>query len=438
MPLDLPAEHVLPLLKARNGRWEVYARSAWDWLTASGDSPVVSLHDLEYFLWYQLPAKFLTDLDDHRKVAMALAELLSELGYEEAAALSRGLITMQILAEWDADRSRGRRAMMKALEGSGVEPPDTEALAWGAYMGVIESTVFDMASTALERALSEDVFSPGRGGWRMAQAEVMRSFLTTPLHSLDERTPQTAVREERQELWAERPGRPLRQAFIREVRERIRRAPDPPDGIRHHMLPLLRLLEIAVTRPLLTHAGYLPPGIVRDLAAEFGWSCGDKQPRSEADVPELMRLREFARAAGLTRTARGRVALTEIGRRAASDPMALWDHVSGTLAKGEDFDSALRELLLVQLLKEPGQRGVIEAAILPVLAEAGWKPDDGRDLDQDMVSFKLWDAIGPMKLLGMIEVGDWPDRGICLTEFGSVAARAILWHRSTAPRRSIT
>ncbi len=81
---------------------------------------------------------------------------------------------------------------------------------------------------------------------------------------------------------------------------------------------------------------------------------------------------------------------------------------------------------------------MIEAAILPVLAEAGWKPSDGPDLDQDMVSFNLWDAIRPMDLLGMIEVGDWPDRGVRLTDFGSVTARAILWHCSTAPRQSIT
>ena len=81
---------------------------------------------------------------------------------------------------------------------------------------------------------------------------------------------------------------------------------------------------------------------------------------------------------------------------------------------------------------------MVEATTLPVLAEAGWRPSDGRELDKDMASFKLWDAIGPMKLLGMIELGDWPDRGTRLTEFGSLSVGAILWHRSTAPRRSIT
>ena len=437
MPLDLPAEHVLPLLESRDRHWATDARSAWDWLTESGDSPVVSLRDLEYFLWYQLPAKFLTDLDHRRMVAMALADLLSGLGYEEAAALSRGPVTMRVLAEWDTDRSRGYRALREALEKSGVEPPDTDALAWSVYMGMTESIVFDMASAALERALSEGKFTPGSRGWKQAQAEVMHRFLTTPLHSLDERTPQAAVWEERQEFWVERSRRPLRQAFLEDVRERIRRMPATPDGVRDHMLPLLRLLEIAATNPPLTQAGYLPPAIVRELVDDLRWWDWDKQPRSEADVPQLVTLREFAKVAGLTRAPGGRLALTKIGHRALSDPAALWERVLSGLAAREDFVAAIRELLLAQLMKGPGERGVIAAAILPVLAEAGWKPSDGRDLDQDMVSFKLWDAIRPMTLLDMIEVGEWPDRGIRLTEFGFVSAGAILWHRSTAPWQSI-
>ena len=123
-------------------------------------------------------------------------------------------------------------------------------------MGMTESTVFDMASAALEQALSEGRFSPGSKGWKRAQAEVMRVFLTTPLHSLDERTPRTAVWDERQESWAERPGRPFRQALVGDLRERIRAMPDAPARSRDHFLPLLRILEIAATNPPLTQAGY--------------------------------------------------------------------------------------------------------------------------------------------------------------------------------------
>ena len=131
MPFDLAAERVLPILQSHERQPAMDARSAWNWLTASGDSPMVSLHDLEYFLWYQLPAKFLTDLQHHRAVARALAGLLTELGHEDAAALCRGTVTMYVLSEWDRSQNAGYRALQKALEQPGVEPPDTEWLVWG-------------------------------------------------------------------------------------------------------------------------------------------------------------------------------------------------------------------------------------------------------------------------------------------------------------------
>ena len=75
-------------------------------------------------------------------------------------------------------------------------------------------------------------------------------------------------------------------------------------------------------------------------------------------------------------------------------------------------------------------------AILPLLAEAGWRPSRGPDLTEEMVSIMLWEAIRPMDLLGMVEVGRWPDREMRLTEFGRVSALAILWRRSTRPGHS--
>jgi hypothetical protein len=437
MPFDLPAEHVLPLVESRDGRRAMEARSAWDWLTASGDVPVVTLHALQYFLWYQLPAKFLTDLGHHREVAKALADLLSELGYEDAAALARGVVTMRVLAEWDSGPSRGHRAFRKAMDESGVEPPDTDALEWGDTMGMTEAGVYHMAAAALEQAMSEGAFVPGRRGWRQAQAEAMRRFLATPLHSLDERTPQAAVWEERRELWAAPPRRPLRQAILEDVRDRVRRMPATPDGVPEHLRPLLRFLEIAAASPRLTQAGYLPPPAVRELTGELRWWRWEKQPRSEADVPPIMTLRGFAREAGLVRTAAGRLALTPAGRRSLTEPTTLWERMVTALAAGRDFVHVIRELLLVRLLRGPDERGLMAAAILPILHEAGWKPADGRVLSEDMVSHRLWDAVGPMELLGMIEVGEWPDRSMRLTEFGSVTAAAILWRRSTAPGQSI-
>jgi hypothetical protein len=397
---------------------------------------VVSLHDLEYFLWYQLPAKFLTSHDHHRAIAGALGDLLSDLGCEDGAALCRGPVTMHVLAEWEKGRSSGYRALRKALEESGVEPPDTEALSWDSVMGMVEASVHEMASSVLERALAEGIFTPRARGWKRAQAEVMRRFLATPLHSLDERTPQAAVWEERRQHWAEPPRRPLRKAFLHHVSEQVRRPPGTPIAPGDHLRPLLRLLEIACTGPALTQAGYLPPRIVQDLVREFGWWHLGKPPRSEADAPEVMELMAFAKEAALVRRARSSLRLTELGQRAASDPAALWERVVRVLAEGEDFASVIQELLLVRLLAGAGELGRIEEEILPVLSEAGWKPSDGGELTPRMVSSGLWDSIRPMKPLGMLEAGEWPDRSLRLTEFGAGSARAILWHRVTAPGRS--
>jgi hypothetical protein len=203
------------------------------------------------------------------------------------------------------------------------------------------------------------------------------------------------------------------------------------------MRPLRRLLELAGTSPSLTQAGYLPPGMVQELVREFGWWHLGKPPRSEADAPEVLTLMAFAREASIVRSARRTLRLTELGRRAVSDPAALWERVVKVLAAGQDFASAIRELLLVRLLKGAGEPGLIEEEILPVLAEAGWKPSDGRELTRDMVSSRLWDSIRPMGLLGMVEAGAWPDRSLRLTDFGADSARAILWHRATAPGQSL-
>jgi hypothetical protein len=437
MSFDLPAERVLPVLESRDPAWAMDARAAWDWLTASGDVPEVTLRDLEYFLWYQLPAKFLTDHDEHRAIALALGALLDDLGYADGGAVCRGTVTMRVLAEWAKGPGAGRSALRKALEESGVEPPDTDDLAWGAIMGTVELTVFEAAAIALEDALAAGEFTPGTRSWKRTQAEVMRRFLTRRVHWLDERTPQAAVWEERERTWAEGDlVRPLRRSLIEGVREQIVRPHAAPARAADGLRPLVRIIEIAGARPSLTQAGYLSPATVRELAAEFGWE-DYRPPRSEADVPRLMILMEFAKEAGLVHRTRNSLRQTDRGRSAAADPAALWERVVRALAAGSDFTAAVRELLLVRLLGGAGDREAVKEEIQPVLSEAGWRSTERGELTVEMLSYAFWDAIRPMDLLGMLDVGDWPDRGLRLTEFGVDSARAILWHRARAPKESI-
>jgi hypothetical protein len=43
-----------------------------------------------------------------------------------------------------------------------------------------------------------------------------------------------------------------------------------------------------------------------------------------------------------------------------------------------------------------GDLGTIDGELLPLLAEAGWRPTEALELTEEMVSYRLWDAIRPM------------------------------------------
>jgi hypothetical protein len=427
----------MPLLESGTV-WSGDARAAWDWLTASGDSPVVSLHDLQYFLWYQLPAKFLTSARHHQAVANALGELLSRLGYEDAASVATGLVTRRVLGEWEKSRSAGYRALQEAMVRSGVEPPDTDELSWGESMGLTEAGHYHAVASALEDAVDTAVLQPAEPGWRRRQAEVMSRYLSTPLPSLYESTPLAAIHEERQQFWADHIGRHHRQKLIRPVLDQLRNLPPPRPEAASHLKPLLRLLEVAATDPALTQAGYLLPAAVRRLVDEFFEWPFERPPRSEVDAPQVHFLRSFANEARLVRRSRSRLVLSPLGRRAAADPELLWSTVIICLARGSGFVSAIQELILARLLGGPIERRALVSEIRPAVAEAGWRPTSGGELTDDMVSFQFWDAIRTPELLGMIATGSRTDRGdhVRLTEFGISSARAILWHRSTAARRA--
>jgi TrwC relaxase len=413
------------------------------------------------------------EADDHqrRRVAAALTEKASTFGRRDAvqamaADVRRGLPAAEVLSRTTAllasrdvipvvGATRDQDVIRRA-DGT-VAPVPLDESRWSTPEML--ATEERLVVTALGRQEAVRHVAPGRrlhhrlaaGSGRppvghhpfdqlLALAHV-QAAVNAPsrmaLHYLDERTPLAAVHEEREQLWAEPPRRPLRQALLHDVRERIRSLPAVPPDVTHHIRPLVRVLEIAATGPTLTQAGYLPPGIVRQLVSEFGWWEWSGSPRSEVDVHQLQTLMEFGRQAGLVHRTRTSLRLPSTGRRALSDPAALWDQTVRSLAAGEDFTSVIRELLLVRLLRKPGERDQVEGDLLPVLAEAGWRPSSGEELTREMVSRELWEAIRPMDLLGIIDAGRWPDRGLRLTVFGMVAARAILWHRATRPQRSL-
>ncbi len=178
MPIELPAGKVRAVLGREESAWALDARAAWDSLTASGDAEWVALYELQDFLWYRLPAKFLVPYQHKLAVASALARLLDALGYTEHADLCTGAATTQVLDAWERNSTAGFAALRRAMELSGVDPPNLEDFKWGDVMGLEEAALHLHAAIVLEEAIGSGRLTPGAPGWKKAQARVLKEFWT--------------------------------------------------------------------------------------------------------------------------------------------------------------------------------------------------------------------------------------------------------------------
>jgi hypothetical protein len=97
-------------LRARDPDVAADAESALDWLTRGEGPAVLSQNGLQYFLWYQLPVKWLTGSAHHRRVAAALAEVLDLLGLPRYAAICRSDTTVGVLDAYAHSPVRGQAA----------------------------------------------------------------------------------------------------------------------------------------------------------------------------------------------------------------------------------------------------------------------------------------------------------------------------------------
>ena len=99
-------------------------------------------------------------------------------------------------------------------------------------------------------------------------------------------------------------------------------------------------------------------------------------------------------------------------------PEILREQTVRALAAGDGFIPAIRELLLVRLLRAASEFGEMEREVVPIFAEQGWRSSSGAELTRDMLSFESWEAIRPMNLPGIVHAGRWPDRRLRLTHYG--------------------
>lgn len=397
-------------------------RGALGWFGADEDVPTIciSRHDLQQFLHYTLPRKYLASVDDHIAVARALGDALEYLGAPtEYAGLCRSPETHALLRLWAVDEDAAFAQFAAFSDASGLEPPDVDELQWQGVMGLVEARTRDAATLALERALESGDARPA--------AEIVRAVLAEPDPEGEHATRLLAVQAERIDHWAGWRSSPRRALLEPLVADLVAaRAPDwPPDDV------LDWLLDGARAGLALTERGALSRALCVEVASRRpDWTWG-KPPRSEADIENLASLHRALRDSGLVRR-RGRklLATKRAGELSAG---ARRVRVLESLLDGDSFLAAVAELTLAATVQAiPDARMRVEEAI----AAAGWRSEGG-PLPSYAVPSTMTDVRRVLLGIGAAEGDARSRRELTLTEPGRAAVLCALRAHALRPRPSL-
>lgn len=419
-----------------------WAQVAADGLTAGEGGEALGQAVVQDFLWYRLPAKY--PERSWFPVMRATEALLGELGHERYASIARSDATTTILEAWREDQARGFARYRAAAEASGVKPPDTELLAWGAVMGFDEASAYAHMEMELEEAIVAGDLVPGASGWKSRAAALTEQALRSQAPHGHRRTWQQLILAERLKTWVDT-GYPesLRHWRAARVDER-RTQSDPPEDLDPVIGPMRWLLETCRGGVELTQSGYLPPTIVRDGVERFAWWEWPVQPRSEVDVHQLGALRETgARLRLLVRRGR-RLSTSRRGIELLGDPVALWRIVATTIGADDDYAAMLSELIAHRLLDGPAVDNGLEASIAPVILAQGWR-SGSNPVDELHVALSIHRPLYFWRLFGLLDEVRPPwiegtpsgPNVTSLTASGRAAALEYLRARATAPRMSL-
>ncbi|MGH2954444.1 MAG: hypothetical protein ACRDK9_10590 [Solirubrobacterales bacterium] len=212
MPVELSPERIrdaLAVMQEWDRRAAMDADAALQWMgfEVDGEDPfLLRRYDVQIYLWYQLPTKFLASLEEKRAAASALGRVLELLGGRgaEYAELCRWPESESLLVAWEEDDPGARQRLGELLEASGIEPPDTALLEWGSVMELEEARVREEVALELERAIESGRLAPGERGFRRRQAELASEALRRRNGNRNGLTRLEAVREERLARWLRR------------------------------------------------------------------------------------------------------------------------------------------------------------------------------------------------------------------------------------------
>jgi hypothetical protein len=386
-------------------------RGALGWFGADepGPSVEISRHDLQQFVHYALPSKFLAGVEEHVAVARALGDALEHLGAQPAyAELCRSPETIELLRLWAIDADAAFARFLAFTDASGLEPPDLEELRWQGVTGPAEAMARQAATLALERALES--------GDQRPAATIVREVLAESGPDGGQATRLLAVQAERIDRWAGWNSTARRSLLEPVVGELLGvQVPDwPADDV------LDWLLDEARIGLALTERGALSRALCVEIARRRpDWAWG-KPPRSEADMQNLASLHAALRGSGLVRRRGRRLLATK--RAAALSPGARRLHLLEHLLDGDSFHAAVAELTFAALLQE----GVdVRARVAEVIDEAGWR-SNGSPLPVYAVPSTVTDVLRTLLATGAAE-GDALSRSPCrLTEHGRAIVRCAL------------
>lgn len=424
-------EAALARIDARDPAVAREANHIYETLTWGEGPGMIDQAGVQDWLWYRLATKYLTDDPDHKRaLAAAAAELFDELGLDRYAAICRSDTTATVHAAWDRSDSAGRTAMRKAMDRSGVLPPDTVNFAWRPVMGVEEAAAYSAVQRQLEAAIESGELVPGGRGWRQRQQDLTDGALDLEHPVQPGQTLRTAVLTERLSTWIREPERrsPELAEARAEVANRLLAPIEPPADLDVHLAPLLWLLEAVGDEQALTQAGYLNTAFVRRAHEEAPWDFPYRgAPRSETDDPVLHRLRALAEAIGALRTRGRKLRRTEAGTAMVDDPSrAWWAFVHDPVAS--PWERFVLESAAILLLEGISRADHVADWIASVAHEMGWRTEaDGEAIPPPPHEVRWAVADMILERFGMLEQsGDWREREWTLTPVGVTTLTAFL------------
>ncbi|GAA2653270.1 hypothetical protein [Nonomuraea recticatena] len=366
------------------------ARTAVEWLTGGEPLETVTQLDVCEFLWYTLPIKVDGSWE---RIADALGRLLRLGGLDRYAALCVSSTTHEILRTYEREgEEAGTAAYQRALEATGVLPPDVPELQWSTIMGPEELGAHVACSAALELAMLTGAEFDGQVG-------LTRRWLTEARPELGGDSWLHRVQGERLNRWVLGRG-PARRELAQPFEVRLH-APVPAEP-----LPALQ-------------------GLLALAASEEG------VPLRLPPSSEAVALRELAEhSLGAIRGFGTRLVITAEGRKLLGSPDLLWETATGLLLAPGDHElsvSAGEAALLLLASGDPMPWPTLCARVSEVIGGEGWRPDD--------VAGTLATLLRQITALGL---GVNLEGTIRLTPVGQSAALAALRAHALRPRKYVS